>query len=217
MTGAVDARVVLRGVDKAYGSTDEPLIVLDQLDLAVGAGEIVALAGRSGSGKTTVLTLVAGFEPPDQGIVEVLGRSSHAEPPTWSELALVPQSLAVLDELTVGENVDLPGRFGPPAGPGDRDLLLEQLGLAHLTDRYPDEISLGEQQRVAVARAALTRPRVLVADEPISHQNEGWARATMHVLERLADAGTACLFATHNPIALESAHRVLELRDGRLH
>lgn len=209
--------IVLRGVDKAYGGADEPLTVLDQLDLAVGAGEIVALAGRSGSGKTTVLTLVAGFESPDQGVVEVLGRSSHTEPPTWAELALVPQSLAVLDELTVGENVDLPARLGSASGHGDRGILLEQLGLAHLTDRYPDEISLGEQQRVAVARAALSHPRILVADEPISHQNEGWARAIMHVLERLADAGTACLFATHNPIALESAHRVLELRDGRLH
>jgi putative ABC transport system ATP-binding protein len=217
MTAPGEPCVVLRGVDKSYGSADEPLTVLDQLDLVVGAGEIVALAGRSGSGKTTVLTLVAGFEPPDHGVVQVLGRSSHHQPPTWAELALVPQSLAVLDELTVGENVDLPGRLGSVPGAGDREVLLEQLGLAHLTDRYPDEISLGEQQRIAIARAALTRPRVLVADEPISHQNEGWARATMHIMERLSDTGTACLFATHNPIALESAHRVLELRDGRLH
>ena len=117
----------------------------------------------------------------------------------------------------MGENLDLPGRLTETDDAIDRDELLDQLGLAHLTERFPDEVSLGEQQRVALARAAIIRPKVLLADEPISHQNEGWARTTMLIVERLADAGTTCLFATHNEIAFESAHRILELRDGHLH
>ena len=217
MTEPPATPIVLRAVDKSYPTAGGQLRVLDQVDLAVGRGEIVAVAGRSGSGKTTLLTLVAGFEPPDAGAVEVLGQPSHHHPPSWEALALVPQSLAIIDELTVGENLDLPGRLTETDDAIDRDELLDQLGLAHLTERFPDEVSLGEQQRVALARAAIIRPKVLLADEPISHQNEGWARTTMLIVERLADAGTTCLFATHNEIAFESAHRILELRDGHLH
>lgn len=207
--------VSLDGVHKAYGAAAARATVLRGVDLRLAPGEIVAVAGRSGSGKTTLLTLVAGFEAPDDGRVEVDGRSA-AELPAWSTLAMVPQSLGLVDELTVAENVGLAQRLGPPASDDDGDELLEQLGVAHLRDRFPDEISLGEQQRVALARAAAARPRVLLADEPISHQNEGWARTVMLVLERLADRGTACLLATHNAIAFESAHRALELHEGRL-
>jgi putative ABC transport system ATP-binding protein len=211
-----EGHIVLQGVDKSYGTGAGSMQVLDGVDLTVEQGEIVTIAGRSGSGKTTLLTLIAGFEAPDAGRVEVLGQPSHPEPPSWRGLAVVPQSLAIIDELTVGENLDLPGRLGDVGDEMDRDELLDQLGLAHLTDRFPDEISLGEQQRVVLARAAISRPQVLVADEPISHQNEGWARMMMLVVEGLADTGTACLFATHNSVAFESAHRILELHDGRL-
>ena len=83
--------------------------------------------------------------------------------------------------------------------------------------RFPSEVSLGEQQRAALARAAVARPRLLLADEPISHQNEAWARTMMLLLDDLSDFGTACVLATHNEIAFATAHRVLELRDGQLH
>jgi putative ABC transport system ATP-binding protein len=206
----------LRAVDKAYRSGAVVVRVLAGVDLRVEPGEIVAVAGRSGSGKTTMLTLAAGFEEPDAGRVAVLGRPAHERPP-WRDLAVVPQSLGLLDELTVAENVALPARLDGGDRIHDPQELLDQLGVAHLVARFPDEISLGEQQRVALARAIAARPRVLVADEPISHQNEGWAQTVMLVVQRLADTGTACLLATHNEIAFESAHRVLELRDGSLH
>jgi putative ABC transport system ATP-binding protein len=208
--------VELDGVGKAFEGPAGRVSVLAAADLQVEQGEIVAVAGRSGSGKTTLLTLVAGFERPDAGRVVVLGDELR-EPPSWRDVAVVPQSLAIIDELTVGENVALPARLaGSTDAEDDVDELLGQLGIDHLTKRFADEISLGEQQRVAVARAVAARPRVLVADEPISHQNEGWARTVMLVLERLADAGTACLLATHNAVAFESCHRVLELHDGAL-
>ena len=211
---STEPAVRLAAVHRGYGRDAAAVAVLRGVDLEVARGEIVAVAGRSGSGKTTLLTLVAGFEAADAGRVEVDGRPAGPSVP-WSTLAMVPQSLGLVDELTVAENVGLAARIAATAE-DERADFLEQLGVRHLADRFPDEISLGEQQRVAVARAAAARPVVLLADEPISHQNEGWARTVMLVLERLADAGTACLLATHNAIAFESAHRVLELDEGRL-
>jgi ABC-type ATPase involved in cell division len=117
----------------------------------------------------------------------------------------------------VAENIALPLRLGDIPGATDVGELMERLGIDHLAQRFTNEISLGEQQRTALARAAVVRPRVLLADEPISHQNQAWASGMMHLVELLASTGTTCLLATHNAIAFESAHRVLELRDGRLH
>jgi putative ABC transport system ATP-binding protein len=93
---------------------------------------------------------------------------------------------------------------------------MTRLGVAHLSDRYPSEVSLGEQQRAALARAAIIQPQLLVADEPISHQNGEWAESMMLVLGRLAAQGTACVLATHNDLAFEGADRVLQLHRGRL-
>ena len=203
----LDVRGIRRRVGDGAGARD----VLAGLDLAVGAGEIVALVGRSGSGKTTLLTLVAGFDRPDSGSVDRPGGDEGR----WQELAVLPQSLGLLGELTVQENVLLPLRLGGLEA-GGADELLERLGIAHLADRYPSEVSLGEQQRTALARAAIVRPRLLLADEPISHQNDAWAREMMALVVDLAAGGTACLLATHNDVAVEVADRVLELGDGRL-
>ena len=93
---------------------------------------------------------------------------------------------------------------------------MDRLGVGDLAGRFPDEVSLGEQQRAALARAAVVRPRVLLADEPIAHQDDQRAAAVMSTLRRLADGGAACVVATHNELAFEAADRVLELRDGRL-
>lgn len=215
MTVLVDETVLsLTGVRKAFATTAGPSIVLDGVDLAVAAGEVVAIAGRSGSGKTTLLTVIAGWEQPDAGTVEL--RAQALGQPPWTEVAILPQSLGLLDELTIAENVTLPLRLGRELG-GDRagDLMAD-LGIDHLADRHPNEVSLGEQQRAALARAAVVQPCLLVADEPISHQNREWAERMVEVLGRLASRGTACVLATHNEIAFAGADRVLELRGGRL-
>ena len=93
---------------------------------------------------------------------------------------------------------------------------MRRLGIDHLARRFPDEVSLGEQQRAALARAAVVGPDVLVADEPIAHQNRAWAEEMMRLLVDLAAAGTTCLLATHNEIAFASADRVVVLDAGRL-
>jgi putative ABC transport system ATP-binding protein len=207
--------VELVAVEKAFTFPAGVRRVLAGVDLTVGAGEVVAVAGRSGSGKTTLLTIVAGWEAPDAGTVAVLGEPAPDRRP-WRDLAVLPQSLGMLDELTVAENVTLPLRLADVPDARDPGELLARLGIDHLADRYPDEVSLGEQQRAALARAAVARPRALVADEPIAHQNEAWAEQMTVVVADLAVEGTACLMATHNPIAFGVADRALELHDGRL-
>jgi putative ABC transport system ATP-binding protein len=209
---AVDVAVELTGVVKVFAAA-AAVRVLDGVDLSVEPGEVVAVAGRSGSGKTTLLTIVAGWDAPDAGSVVVVGAQRAPHGPAWSEVAVVPQSLGLLEELTVAENITLPGRLGKDgtAGSGtagsDAATLMRQLAIDHLADRYPSEVSLGEQQRAAVARAAVVQPRLLLADEPIAHQDAGRAEAIMFVLRRLADTGTACLVATHNELAFEAADR----------
>ena len=209
------ARVAVDGVHLSVSGDGGRLRVLSGVDLEVAEGEVVAIAGRSGSGKTTLLVVMAGLVAPDAGTASVLGRPADDAHP-WHEVALLPQSLGLLDELTVEENVALPARLHGAKGALDLTDLLDRLGLTRLVRRFPSEISLGEQQRTALARAVIGRPRVLLADEPIAHQNHEWAEVTMQIVAELADAGTACLLATHNELAFAHAHRVLELRDGRL-
>jgi putative ABC transport system ATP-binding protein len=215
MTSGTDAAVELRGVRKSYRSPAGSVRVLDDVDLSIAAGEVVALAGRSGSGKTTLLTIVAGWDEPDAGTTTVLGADA-ARPHAWRDMAVLPQSLGLLDELTIAENVTLPIRLARAPHPLDPDTMMTRLGVHHLAHRYPREVSLGEQQRAALARAVVLGPRLLIADEPVAHQNHGWAEGMMLVVGELAARGACCLVATHNEVAFASAHRVLELHGGRL-
>jgi putative ABC transport system ATP-binding protein len=135
----------------------------------------------------------------------------------WWRTAIVPQSLGLLEGLTVEENVELPLRLHPKAErPLPMEPLLRHLGIDHLGGRLPTEISVGEQQRAAVARAMLLRPALLLADEPTGHQDEGWAGTLFRTLRAAAEAGTTCLIATHNEDAVRFATRVVRIRDGAL-
>ena len=210
------AAITLAGLEKSFPAAGGARRVLTGADLTVRPGEIVALAGRSGSGKTTVLSIVAGWEDPDAGTVEVLGGATAPAQLSWSELAVLPQSLGMLDELTLAENVGLPLRLAQVPRAADPHEVMDRLGVGHLGDRYPREVSLGEQQRAALARATVVRPQVLLADEPTMHQNRGWAETVMATLADLAARGTACVVATHDAVALAAADRVVEMHEGRL-
>jgi putative ABC transport system ATP-binding protein len=188
------------------------------VSLALEAGEIVVLAGPSGSGKTTLVNLLAGFEVPDDGSVE--WPASKGDHPRWSELAVVPQALGLLDELTVAENVALPLRVrrnGRRAGDDDSVLaLIEQLGLGHVAGHRPSEASLGEQQRAAIARALVLRPALLVLDEPTAHQDDRAAALITDAVGVAAFEGAAVLAATHDQAFVDIAHRRLTMTDGAL-
>jgi ABC-type lipoprotein export system ATPase subunit len=207
-----------RGLDKSYRRGPERVHALRGIDLALYPGELVALVGPSGSGKSSLLGVLAGWEPPDAG--ELSWGAGSRDAPGWSQLATVPQALGLLDDLTVRENVALPVRLGlgrRRAGEGRTEELLGLFGLAELADRSPSETSLGQQQRAAVARALVVGPQLVLADEPSAHQDAAWVHDVFAALRQVVhDRGAACLVATHDPDALVFADRVLQLADGEL-
>jgi ABC-type lipoprotein export system ATPase subunit len=206
------------GLVKRYSRGVETVSALAGVDLRVDAGEFVALVGPSGSGKSTLLALLCGWETADEGELRYLGPLGDRRPDTfgWRDLALVPQALGLVTDLSLADNVLLPARLHGIAGteePRARALLAD-FGLGHLADRYPHQASLGEQQRVAVARALLLRPAVLLADEPTAHQDRGHADGLLDAVVEAARGGAAVLIATHDELAWARADRVLSMRDG---
>lgn len=207
------------GLTKTYRRGAEDVRALASASIHVSAGELVTLIGPSGSGKTTLLSVLAGWEHPEGGDVSWLGAPlPHPETLTWHDVAVVPQTLGLLEELSIRENVELPLRLGGSTdGRVRAGELLESLGLAALADRLPDEVSLGEQQRSSVARALVLGPKLLIADEPTGHQDAGWTRGVLEVLRAYTSAGGACLVATHHRAFVRFADRVLAIADGQVH
>jgi putative ABC transport system ATP-binding protein len=200
---------------KTYRRGAEDVHALAGASLHVASGELVTLIGPSGSGKTTLLSVLAGWERPDGGSIAWLGAPlPHPEELTWRDVAVVPQTLGLLEELSIRENVELPLRLGSVDGRVHAGQLLETLGLTALADRLPDEVSLGEQQRAAVARALVLEPTLVIADEPTGHQDAGWTRGVLDVLRAYASSGAACLVATHHRAFVRFADRVLAIGDG---
>lgn len=212
------------GLRKAFRRGAETVTALDGVDLAVDDGQVVALVGPSGSGKSTLLAVLCGWETPDAGSLTV-GPPGDPAALGWGELALVPQALGLVPDLSLLDNVLLPARlraprFSPTTQAGDPAPLAHRLmtdfGLEHLADRYPHQASLGEQQRVAVARALVLRPALLLADEPTAHQDRAHADRLLEALREAAGDGTGVLLATHDEVAWSRADRVVSMRDGRL-
>ncbi len=192
------------GVHRSFGGVS----VLRGVDLVVSPGELVTLSGPSGSGKTALLSLLCGFDFPDRGVV-------LPGPASWSACAVLPQSLGLAFELTLEENVALPLRLkGLSTAPVAS--VLAELGIAELGSRYPGQVSFGQQQRAALARAVVARPSALLADEPTAHLDAVSADAAVGLLRRVADEGAAVLIATHHDAVHAVADRVLELADGQV-
>jgi putative ABC transport system ATP-binding protein len=209
--------LALRAVDKTFRRGDERIHAVRDATLELGPGRIGALVGRSGSGKTTVLHLAAGWERPDRGEI-LLGSEIAPSLPGWADISVLPQKLGLLPELTVRENVEHPARLaGLLEERRERvDELLIELGLSHLGDRLPSDTSIGEQQRAALARALVLSSNVVLIDEPTSHQDRGSARTVLELLRRVANDGTACLIATHDPSILRAVDEIWEIDDGIL-
>jgi putative ABC transport system ATP-binding protein len=211
------AALAFHGVDKTFRRGDERIHAVRDLSLELGVGRIGALVGRSGSGKTTVLHLAAGWERPDRGEILLAGRPAPPVP-AWADVSVLPQKLGLLAELTVRENIEHPARL---AGVLDEraervDGLLSALGLDHLQRRLPSDTSIGEQQRAALARALVLSPPVILVDEPTSHQDRASAKAVLDVLQGAANDGAACLVATHDATILRAVDDVWQIDDGVL-
>jgi putative ABC transport system ATP-binding protein len=211
--------MAVRGVSKTFERGPERLAALRDVSLDVRPGEVVGLVGPSGSGKTTLLSVMAGWERPDEGSVEWRGDAVALRKVPWNEMAVVPQDLALLEELSNVENVTLAFRMarGQNAPASERiAMLADLLGITEFLDRMPHEVSLGEQQRVAMARALALSPRLVLADEPTAHQDEASTKQLLRAIRAAADSGTAFVIATHSSEVVQHLDRVVAMRDGRL-
>ena len=205
----------LAGVSRRFVSRAETVTAVDTVTLTVEPGTVTAIAGPSGSGKSTLLHLILGWELPDEGSVSVDVGAARG----WAGVAVIPQELGLLAELTVQQNVELAVRLSSCSGtsePLDVAPLFESLGLSDLTHRLPTELSMGEQQRAAVARAIAASPMLLIADEPTAHQDERNADAVMSLLSDVGRRRGAVLVATHDERVLETVDEVVQLVDGRI-
>ncbi|MCC6921120.1 MAG: ABC transporter ATP-binding protein [Alphaproteobacteria bacterium] len=209
----------VRGVGKSFGARR----VAEDIGFEAGAGEVVCLLGHSGSGKSTMLRIVAGIERADEGDVSIAGQRVEGAgifvPPEKRRVGLVFQDLALFPHLDARANAAF-GLFRSARREALRraDTLLEMVGLAAHRTSYPHQLSGGEQQRLAVARALAPRPQVMLLDEPFSGLDDRLRDKVRHeVLSVLRSEGTATLFVTHDPDeALRSADRIVLMREGRI-
>lgn len=214
-----------RSVVKTFGTGDTEIRALDGVTLSVAPGEFVAVMGPSGCGKSTLLHLGGGLELPTAGQVSFDGRDLAAMTPVElaelrrRHLGYVFQSLNLIPSLTALENVMLPLELdGTPiaAARSAATEALHRVGLLEQLDRYPDNFSGGQQQRIAIARAVVGERRVLFADEPTGALDTLTSDQIVDVLVQLARTGTAVLMVTHEPRFASWADRVVFLRDGRI-
>ncbi len=215
----------LQQVSKVYGPAPIEVHALCSIDLAVDAGELVAVMGPSGSGKSTLLTIAGSLEEPSGGEVLVGGaplsrmsRNDRARLRRRS-IGFVFQDFNLLSGLTAAENVSLPLELdGTPLKSARAASIkaLEQLGLNDRSDRFPDELSGGERQRVAIARAVVGTRYLLLADEPSGALDSTNGESVMRLIRAACQRGVAGVVVTHNAQLASWADRVVFLRDGRI-
>jgi putative ABC transport system ATP-binding protein len=215
------------GLAKAYASPSNLVQrAIDGVSLEIERGEFVALMGPSGSGKTTLLNLLALVDRPDAGAVSICGQDAlrlagnALSDFRRKQVGMVFQDACLIDTMTLGENVVLPLLLGRVEGRAVSERsreLAAALRIADIMDRYPSEVSGGQRQRAAVARALACAPVLLLADEPTGALDSRSGRELMELFcERNESEGAAMLMATHDPFAASWARRVVFLYDGRV-
>ncbi len=218
--------VQLKGLTKIYEEGGRKRAVLDAVDLEIQSGEFFVILGKSGSGKSTLLNLVSAIDKPDAGRIYV----HDTEITTLSEreqtlfrrdhIGIVFQFFNLIPTLTVLENITLPAELRG----ADRRMseargraLLERVGLVGRAEAFPDKLSGGEQQRIAIARALAQEPDLVLADEPTGNLDEETGKQVLALLLELTrDAGKTLIMATHNPEIVPLADRVCRIHDGQL-
>ena len=215
--------IELRGVSKTVRSGDRPLTILHPIDLAVPAGQLIAVVGPSGSGKSTLLGLVAGLDTPSTGEIVIDGTTITSLDEDrlarfrGARIGFVFQFFHLLPSLSALENVMVPLEIaGVPDPMGKGRALLEEVGLTQRGHHYPSQLSGGEQQRVAIARALANAPPILLADEPTGNLDSTNGR---HVIDLLVTVnrthGTTVVLVTHDRELAGQADVTLAMRDGR--
>ena len=216
--------ITLRGLTKRYDRTTQP--ALDAVDLDVEAGRITAIMGPSGCGKSTLLNLVGGLDRPTSGEIVVDGvrvdRLSEAEASRFrrTKIGFVFQFFHLLDDLTVRDNIAVAALLAGHSrarATAEADELLGQLQLADRSARFPSTLSGGERQRLAIGRAIVNRPAVLLADEPTGALDRRNGEVAIAMIEDLNRRGQTVLLVTHDEQLAEAvAHRIVRLVDGAI-
>jgi putative ABC transport system ATP-binding protein len=220
------ALIELRRVSKTYQGAAGTFTALNGVDLQVQSGEFIAVVGKSGSGKSTMLNILTGIDNPTDGEVWVDGTPVHTlneeRTAIWRgrNVGVIFQFYQLLPTLTVAENVMMPMDFGNVYPVRERRTramrLLEQVGVADQADKFPVTLSGGQQQRVAIARALANDPSILVADEPTGNLDSGTADAVLKLFKKLAMDGKTVVMVTHERDITPWVTRVVTLADGQI-
>jgi putative ABC transport system ATP-binding protein len=217
------ALIEIKNLQKHYTSGDETVAALRGVDLCIEAGEFITIMGQSGSGKSTLLSVLGGMNHPSAGEVEMAGVKLYQLPGEKladfraRHLGFVFQSFHLIPYLTAIENVMLPlaiVKMSTAAKKNAARQSLERVGLGSKLDRLPNQLSGGEQERVAIARAIVNNPHILLADEPTGNLDSKTSEAIMALFSELNDAGQTVVMVTHNPGNGVYADRTISLKDG---
>ncbi|MEO7119144.1 MAG: ABC transporter ATP-binding protein, partial [Candidatus Limnocylindrales bacterium] len=223
-----DAAIELRGVIHVYTGAETSIAALRGLDLRIEPGQVLAIVGPSGSGKSTLLRILAGLERPTAGSVRILGQDLERATPRrlaryrMLDVATVEQHYwrSISPYLPIRDTVELSLAARGVNGDERRrraEAALADLGLGDRLDALPDELSGGEQQRVAFASALVTEPRLLLADEPTGELDAATSLRLLGLVREVVHAsGTTCVLVTHDESVEEVADRVVHIRDGRV-
>jgi putative ABC transport system ATP-binding protein len=216
----IDASAVRLALGKGSARVD----ILKGIDLAIGAGETVALLGPSGSGKSSLMAVLSGLERADDGRIDIAGLDfgtldeDALAAARRGRIGIILQAFHLLPTMTALENVAVPLELSGTADAFARARAeLEAVGLGHRLDHYPSQLSGGEQQRVAIARATAPRPAILFADEPTGNLDGTTGTTIMDLLfDRQRETGATLLVITHDPVLAARCARIVEMRDGAI-
>ena len=222
---AEDHFIELMDVTKTYLQGDNPVVALDHIHLSLSKGAFIAITGKSGCGKSTLINILGGLDSPDQGRVMIQGEDiSRMDDRRLTlfrrdRVGIIFQFFNLLPILNLEENVVLPYLLregsNPPAAKMER--LLQEMGLLERRHHHPHQLSGGEMQRVAICRALINDPEIILADEPTGNLDSASGKQVLQILRRLRDEqGKTILLVTHSQEGAAMADRVIQMRDGKL-
>lgn len=219
--------VEIKDLLKSYTEGGRTRHVLDKVNAEIHEGEFFVMLGKSGSGKSTLLNMLSGIDTPDSGSVLIDGTDiTHLSDTKQTlfrrdNIGIIFQFFNLIPTLTVLENITLPHELRGKSrkeSEAQARLLLQRVGLENRADTFPDKLSGGEQQRIAIARALVHEPKVVLADEPTGNLDEGTGGSVLDMLLELTrGAGKTLIMATHNPEIVPYADRVCRIHEGKLH
>jgi putative ABC transport system ATP-binding protein len=214
-----------KNLKKIYTTEDVETTALDNVNLEIKAGEYVAIMGPSGCGKSTLLNILGMLDKPSDGQYFFLDEevSKHSERQRAhlrkENIGFVFQSFNLIDELTVFENVELPLLYLGYSSAERKERVsevLEQMEIMPRKNHFPQQLSGGQQQRVAVGRAVISKPKLILADEPTGNLDSAHGEEVMKLLGELHESGTTIIMVTHSPAYAEYSHRIIHLFDGHI-